>query len=294
MTQYALTIMTSEATPLADDLPQRIAGLCDDRGAAVLSSRWLTPRLAFEAIVPQKPALNFAETLADLPADIALQPTANRRKSLLIADMDCTIITTESLNELASLSGHGDAVAAITARTMQGEIDFAQSLLERLAIIKGSDAKLLQTIIDDVELNDGAAALVASMKAQGARTILASGGFTFLTEVIAKKLGFDEHYANQMIIKDGLITGEVVMPILDQNAKRVRLDKTTAAMGITRADAVTVGDGANDRGMIEASGLGIAYRAKDALKAVANAQLDHADLRGVLWLQGYSGGEIIT
>jgi len=198
------------------------------------------------------------------------------------------------LNDLAELSGFGEEVAAITARSMAGELDFSQSLLERMKIIAGSDARLIDRIIADAELNDGAAALVATMNHHGARTILASGGFTFLTEVIAERLGFAEHYANIMVVEDGKITGALIPPILDQNAKATRLAVTIEAMGISADDVATIGDGANDRGMTEAAGLGVAYRGKDALKAVADAKLDHADLRGLLWLQGYHDDEIIT
>ena len=185
-------------------------------------------------------------------------------------------------------------MAGITARTMAGELDFAQSLIERMKIIAGSDAQLIDTIIADAELSEGAAALVATMNHHGARTILASGGFTFLTEVIAARLGFDEHYANQMVIENGRITGGLIPPLLDQNAKATRLQTTIAEMGITADDVATIGDGANDRGMTELAGLGAAFRGKDALKAVATATLDHADLRGLLWLQGYHDDEIIT
>lgn len=260
--------------------------------------RWLSPDIAFEVAFEAEASPNRMADLkaefAGLTADITILPAKNRRKKLLIADMDCTIITSESLNDLAELSGFGEEVAQITARTMAGELDFGQSLMARMKIIAGSDAGLIQKIIDDAELSEGAEALVATMNHHGARTILASGGFTFLTEVIGKRLGFDEHYANQMVIEDGKITGDLIPPLLDQNAKATRLQTTIAEMGIAAEDVATIGDGANDRGMTELAGLGTAFRGKDALKAVATATLDHADLRGLLWLQGYHDDEIVT
>ena len=296
--QYILSILTHDTTPLPQDLPEMVLdslsrhGICDD------GHRWLSPDIAFEVAFEAEASPNRMADLkaefAGLTADITILPAKNRRKKLLIADMDCTIITSESLNDLAELSGFGEEVAQITARTMAGELDFGQSLMARMKIIAGSDAGLIQKIIDDAELSEGAEALVATMNHHGARTILASGGFTFLTEVIGKRLGFDEHYANQMVIEDGKITGDLIPPLLDQNAKATRLQTTIAEMGIVAEDVATIGDGANDRGMTELAGLGTAFRGKDALKAVATATLDHADLRGLLWLQGYHDDEIVT
>ena len=291
--QYILSILTHPTTPFPSDLPEQAEAVLARHGIENDGHRWLSLHLAFEAAFEAETLPDLASAFSDLAADITILPAKNRRKKLLIADMDCTIITSESLNDLAELSGFGEEVAAITARTMAGELDFGQSLLERMKIIAGSDAGLIQTIIDDAELSEGAQALVATMNHHGARTILASGGFTFLTEVIANRLGFDEHYANQMVLENGQITGELIPPLLDQNAKATRLQHTIAEMGITADDVATIGDGANDRGMTELAGLGAAFRGKDALKAVADARLDHADLRGLLWLQGYHDDEII-
>ena len=295
--QYILSILTHPETPLPADLPQHAQEVLARHGLEDEGHRWLSPEVAFEMAFAAGDApdqQNLQSAFAEIKADVTVLPAKNRRKKLLIADMDCTIITSESLNDLAELSGFGEEVAGITARTMAGELDFGQSLIERMKIIAGSDAQLIDTIIADAELSEGAAALVATMNHHGARTILASGGFTFLTEVIAARLGFDEHYANQMVIENGTITGGLIPPLLDQNAKATRLQTTIAEMGITADDVATIGDGANDRGMTELAGLGAAFRGKDALKAVATATLDHADLRGLLWLQGYHDDEIIT
>ncbi len=296
--QYILSILTHDTTPLPQDLPEMVLDSLSRHGIGDDGHRWLSPDIAFEVAFEAEASPNRMADLkaefAGLTADITILPAKNRRKKLLIADMDCTIITSESLNDLAELSGFGEEVAQITARTMAGELDFGQSLMARMKIIAGSDAGLIQKIIDDAELSEGAEALVATMNHHGARTILASGGFTFLTEVIGKRLGFDEHYANQMVIEDGKITGDLIPPLLDQNAKATRLQTTIAEMGIAAEDVATIGDGANDRGMTELAGLGTAFRGKDALKAVATATLDHADLRGLLWLQGYHDDEIVT
>ena len=296
--QYILSILTHDTTPLPQDLPETVLDSLSRHGIGDDGHRWLSPDIAFEVAFEAEASPNRMADLkaefAGLTADITILPAKNRRKKLLIADMDCTIITSESLNDLAELSGFGEEVAQITARTMAGELDFGQSLMARMKIIAGSDAGLIQKIIDDAELSEGAEALVATMNHHGARTILASGGFTFLTEVIGKRLGFDEHYANQMVIEDGKITGDLIPPLLDQNAKATRLQTTIAEMGIAAEDVATIGDGANDRGMTELAGLGTAFRGKDALKAVATATLDHADLRGLLWLQGYHDDEIVT
>ena len=293
--KYALTLMAHPSAPL----PDHAIDLMDDALAAaglnLEGADHLDETLAIDGFFDAEAAPDLTAALfADLPIDIAVTPLDGRRKRLLIADMDSTIITSESLDDLARLSGKGDIVADITARSMRGELDFAGSLIERVAMIAGAPADLCQTIIDDATCNEGAEALVATMRAHGARTILASGGFTFLTEVIAARLGFHEHYANTLLLDGDVIKGEVTLPILDQNAKRVRLDMTTDAMGITAHDVITVGDGANDRGMTERAGIGVAYRGKDALKAVADVRLDHADLRGLLWAQGYHADEITT
>jgi phosphoserine phosphatase len=210
-----------------------------------------------------------------------------------MADMDSTIITSESLDDLARLSGRGEDVAAITARSIRGELDFSSSLMERVKMIGGQPERLIAHIINDVEYTAGATTLLATMKAHGAYAILASGGFTFLTRVVAEKLGFNEHYANELIVENGQITGEVGLPVLDQNAKKIRLEMACDELGISAENVATIGDGANDRGMTLAAGLGVAFRGKPALKEVADACLDHADLRGLLWLQGYDADEIV-
>ena len=286
--------MAHAAQPLPDTIIDIMDNALSDAGLNLEGVDILSEGLAIDGFFEADQAPQLDHAFADMAIDHAVTLVATRRKSLLIADMDSTIITSESLDDLARLSGKGDEVAEITARSMRGELDFAGSLIERLKMIGGAPASLTQQIIDDAVTNEGAEALVATMRNHGARTILASGGFTFLTSVIKDRLGFHEHYANNLIIEDDKIKGEVEMPILDQNAKRVRLDLATDQLGLTADDVITVGDGANDRGMTERAGIGVAYRGKDALKAVADVKLDHADLRGLLWVQGYHEDEIST
>jgi len=291
--QYVAVLTTSEATPLPPSAERELALALEAAGARVGHVRLLYPDLALEIGFESERPLSGNDLNLEVMADINILPGAGRRKSLLIADMDSTIITSESLDDLARLSGKGEEVTAITARSIRGELDFSTSLVERVRMIGGQPEHLITHIINEVEYTPGAEVLLATMKAHGAYTILASGGFTFLTRVVAAKLGFDAHYANELIVENGRITGEVGFPILDQNAKKTRLETACRELGISAGDVATIGDGANDRGMTTAAGLGVAFRGKPALKDVADACLDHADLRGLLWLQGYDASEIV-
>lgn len=291
--QYVAIVSTSEASPLPSSADRDLAHALEAAGAQVGNGRILYSDLALERVFESKSPLSGADLNLELTADINILRHDGRRKSLLIADMDSTIITSESLDDLARLSGRGEDVAAITARSMRGELDFSSSLIERVKMIGGQPERLIAHIINDVEYTAGATTLLATMKAHGAYAILASGGFTFLTRVVAEKLGFNEHYANELIVENGQITGEVGLPVLDQNAKKIRLEMACDELGISAENVATIGDGANDRGMTLAAGLGVAFRGKPALKEVADACLDHADLRGLLWLQGYDADEIV-
>jgi phosphoserine phosphatase len=292
--KYVLTVMAHPSQPLPDDIVALMDTALAASGLNLEGVSILSKGLAIDGFFDAEDAPDLASAFADLPVDYAVTAEDTRRKSLLIADMDSTIITSETLNDLAKLSGKGDAVTEITERAMRGELNFTESLLARVNMIAGTSADLIQTIIDEVVLSEGAEALVATMRSHGARTILISGGFVFMTEVMQKRLGFHEHHANTLIIEDNVITGEVRMPIVDQNTKRNQLDLTAEAMGIGPEDVITVGDGANDREMTERAGIGVAYRGKNSLKAVADVQLDHADLRGILWIQGYHDDDITT
>ncbi|MGR4867049.1 phosphoserine phosphatase SerB [Caulobacter sp. LARHSG274] len=230
-----------------------------------------------------------------LPVDFAVQPAEGRRKRLLIADMDSTIIGCECLDELADFAGVKDQVSEITERAMRGELLFEGALRERVGMLKGLSVDALQACYDDrVKLNPGARTLVATMAADGARCALVSGGFTFFTGRVAAAAGFHLNRANTLIEADGVLTGQVGEPILGKEAKLAALIEETAALGLTPAEALAVGDGANDLAMIEAAGLGVAYRAKPIVAAQAHAKVDYADLTALLYFQGYRAKEFVS
>lgn len=226
--------------------------------------------------------------LAALPVDFAIQSVENRRKRLLIADMDSTIINVECLDELADFAGVKEQVSEITERAMRGELAFEGALRERVGMLKGLGVEALQSCYDQrVQLNPGAETLVRTMAQHGARCALVSGGFTFFTSRVAQAAGFHLNRANTLIELDGALTGQVGDPILGKEAKLAALNEETADLGLTPADALAVGDGANDLAMIEAAGLGVAYRAKPIVAAQAHAKVDHTDLTTLLYFQGY-------
>lgn len=233
--------------------------------------------------------------LMALDADIAVLPLANRRKNLLISDMDSTIIGQECLDEIAAFAGLKEQVSAITERAMAGELDFEAALTERVGMLKGLDLGALQQAYEErITLNPGARTLVATMKAHGAKTVLVSGGFTFFTERVAEDAGFEDHRGNTLIDDGASLTGDVGRPILGREAKLEALDVFAARQGLSRADALALGDGANDLAMITASGLGIAYRAKPIVASEAHASIDSTDLRTALFFQGYHEDEFVT
>lgn len=219
------------------------------------------------------------------PFDFALQPAANRVKCLLIADMDSTIVTTETLDEMAVEAGLKEQISAITARAMNGELDFESALRERMALLAGMDAGVLERTYNATELSPGAAAMVAGMRAAGAECRLVSGGFKYFTSRVAERLGFHGDQANDIEMLDGRLTGRVLDPILDKHAKLATLKALTSELSIDLDDAVTVGDGANDLPMLEAAGLGVAWRAKPSVAARARARIDYGDLTTLLIFQ---------
>jgi len=234
-----------------------------------------------------------AETPAQ-GADWAITPAANRRKRLLISDMDSTIIGQECLDELADFAGLKAEVSAITERAMRGELDFAGALTQRVAMLKGLSLSALDAChAERVRLNPGARELVATMKAHGARAVLVSGGFGYFTSRVAAMAGFDADRANTLIDDGALLTGAVGQPILGREAKLTALVEETAALGLTADDALALGDGANDLDMIRAAGLGIAYKAKPIVAAETRARIGHTDLRAALFFQGYGVDEVV-
>ena len=246
--------------------------------------------IGFLGSAPDRGAL--AEVLDGARVDVNVVPASGRRKRLLIADMDSTIIGVECIDELADFAGVKSEVARVTGAAMRGELDFEGALVERVRLLAGLDEGALTACYERrVALNPGAEVLVRTMGALGADTALVSGGFTFFAERVSRDAGFAESRANALVLDGGRLTGEVRRPILGQRAKVEALLELAGRGGYPTEAAVAVGDGANDRGMIEAAGLGVAYRAKPALAAVADARLEHSDLTAVLALQGIPEGE---
>jgi phosphoserine phosphatase len=219
--------------------------------------------------------------------DVVVQPDEPRWRRLLVADMDSTIIGQECIDELADYAGLKDKVARITERAMQGELDFSGALRERVRLLAGLDQRALSRCLNErVEVTAGAETLVQTMRAGGASCLLVSGGFLSFAEPVAKVVGFDRVRANRLVFAGGKLSGEVGDPIVDAMAKREALIEAREQLGLTREDVLSVGDGANDKLMIEEAGLGVAFRAKPALAEVADAELKHHGLDALLWVQG--------
>ena len=238
--------------------------------------------------------------IADLRAlagriDVVVQPAAGRRKKLFLADMDSTMIRQECIDELADYVGLKSHVAAITERAMRGEIAFEPALRERVALLEGLPVSVVEEVIRErIKLTSGARILIATMRANGTRTCMVSGGFTLFTDRIAAMIGFDESRANTLTILDGhKLAGKVAEPIFGRDGKRAALVELRTEFGLAKADTMAIGDGANDLDMILEAGLGVAYHAKPKLAAAAAARVDHCDLTALLYVQGYSTDEFV-
>ena len=284
---------------LVDPAAARLDRALVDRARAATSDAgqpdWLAPGVACDVPVPDGADLAAIRRAIDgAPVDANLIPTAARRKRLLIADMDSTVVTTETLDEIAAFAGLKEVIAAITRRSMDGEIDFPTALRERVAMLKGLGVDALQKTLDATELTPGARTLVQTMKRSGAFTALVSGGFTFFTGPIGRQCGFDLDRSNVLGVADGKLTGGLVGPILDKTAKLESLKELSAARGLALADTLTVGDGANDLDMLGAAGLGVAFHAKPVVNAETRVQVRHGDLTALLYLQGYRRDEFVT
>lgn len=227
------------------------------------------------------------QTLSDAPIDIIVQKAYRRRKKLLIADMDSTIVIGETLDELAAYAGLKDEISAITQRAMRGELDFAAALYERVAMLQGLDESYLHEAMAQVELSPGARTLVSTMRAHGANTALISGGFSFFTDQVRQQVGFHTSLGNQLQITDGKLTGKVIPPIIDKDTKLNMLIDTAEQLGLGMSDTMAIGDGANDVPMLSAAGTGVAYHAHPVAREAARARLNHTDLTGALFVQGY-------
>lgn len=250
---------------------------------------WLSPEEAVEIPCMAEPPPTLVEALlAGLAIDALCVKTRGRRKAVLVADMDSTIVTSETLDELAGEAGVKERIAAITRRSMNGEIDFETALRERVGMLEGLELAALERTWRATTIMPGARALVATMRAQGATTALVSGGFTYFTGRVAAELGFDVHRANTLLDDGSRLTGRVAEPVLDRSAKRAALHELAALRGVKLSATMAVGDGANDLDMIRDAGFGIAYHAKPVVREEARLKIVHADLRALLFVQGYS------
>ena len=298
--------MTLTATLIAASPDRNFASLTQDchahlttLGYAVEAFIPLHPDQAYDLLIRSGEASVLRTAIADFiaarPVDVIVQPADGRRKKFLLADMESTMIRQEMLEEMADIIGARDHVAEVTRRAMNGEIDFVTALCERVALFAGQPATLLDLMRERIALMPGAVALVATMRAHGALCWLASGGFRCFTQPVAAQLGFDQDFANDLLIENGRLTGMIAEPILDKNAKRAIFERGLFEARLTPAESIVAGDGANDLAMIAAAtvggGAGIAFRAKPAVQSQATHKIIHADLTALLYAQGYNVNE---
>ena len=284
---HVVTLLTNPETPVIDTAT--VENLRNAWGGG--EARWLDPGVAAEFPVPVVPENLWQvwDSLQALRIDLAVQPAQGRRKRLLIADMDSTMIRQECIDELADEAGVGAYVADITARAMNGELDFESALRERVALLKGLPVSVIERVLRDrITLMPGGPALLATMRAHGAHTALVSGGFTAFTSAIAARLGFHENRANTLLAENGVLCGQVAEPILGKEAKLQALEEISARLAVSPAEAIAVGDGANDLPMLQRAGMGVALHAKPKVQAECAIRVNHGDLTALLYLQGYS------
>jgi phosphoserine phosphatase len=295
MSHVATLICDPGAPALGKATVARVRAALPGAGTA----RWLAPAMAADVFFTPDPGVSdraaagaLRAVLGDAPIDVVVQRASNRRKKLLVADMDSTMIGQECIDELAAAIGLRERIAAITERAMRGEVAFEPALRERVGLLAGLPAAVIEEVFARrIKPSPGALMLVRTMRAHGAYTCLVSGGFTAFSERVAAMLGFDEHRANRLIILNDRLTGEVEEPILGAAAKLAVLANLRAQFKLAAIDTLAVGDGANDLAMLGAAGLGIAYHAKPRVVAAAHAHIAHADLTALLYLQGYGGSD---
>ncbi len=289
-----MSILCLIANPAEPELTSELANqVLAETGGAL---NWLSPSIACEIVDPKStdPIAAARAAIGDKPVDAALVPNTRRRKKLLIADMDSTMINEECIDELADALGLKPAISAITAQAMNGELDFEQALDTRVGLLSGLERKIIEEIRRErITLAPGGRALVQTMKAYGAHTALISGGFTFFADYIGKRIGFDEVVANTLLFENDKLTGKVTKPIVDKTRKMSRLEELIVERNLDRSDTLAVGDGANDLPMIKTAGLGVALHAKPVVAADAPVRIDHGDLTALLFLQGYTDDDFV-
>ncbi|MEO1160685.1 MAG: phosphoserine phosphatase SerB [Pseudomonadota bacterium] len=295
MSHVLSLIAGSQKSPLQTKHINAACKLMPKLGVELDTGQWLAEKISWQVEFDRKPVEVLAavrKAAARWPVDVNIVPAATQRKKLLIADMDSTMIEQECIDELADAAGAGEAVKAITARAMNGELDFEDALRERVAALKHLPSGVIGEVISTrISFMAGGRDLIATMRQNSAYCALISGGFTHFTAYVGAELGFHEHQANELIIQDNLLTGEVASPILGRDAKVAALQRITGRFGFSMDEAMAVGDGANDIPMLQTAGIGVALHAKPAVKQEVDIQIDHGDLTALLYLQGFTRDE---
>jgi phosphoserine phosphatase len=294
----SLTLIAGSDGGLSDSIVFAVEAALREAGAATGERVWLAPGRAcdvlFTGMADAAAESASRRALGGAQVDLGAQPAAGRRKSLLVADMESTIIAEELLDELGRIAGLGGQIAAVTERAMRGEVDFADALRLRVAWLAGRPAALLEEVRQRITLTPGALTLVRTMRKHGGYTVLVTGGFDCFAESVAEACGFDAFRANHIEVAGGRLTGSVREPVLDRGAKLAALKEVAAGLNLPLSAAAAAGDGANDLPMLQAAGLGVAYRGKPAVAAAARFRIDHGDLTGLLYFQGYRREEFCT
>ncbi|MDR3437669.1 phosphoserine phosphatase SerB [Telmatospirillum sp.] len=294
---HVLTLVAADGS-MEGTAPARLRSALADLGADTLSPRWLARHravdLPFSLLAADQAVAAARYLLNDLPIDMVAQPAAERRKMLLLADMDSTMVIGETLDELADFAGLREEIAAITTRAMNGEIDFTEAFRHRIDRLAGLPTSCLEETLARIRLTPGGPTLVATMKAAGALTVLVSGGIRFFTRAIGQQCGFDRDIGNDIAIDGGHLTGRVIEPILERRSKGESLKTIAAERHLPLSQTLAVGDGANDLDMIEAAGLGVAFHGKPIVAVRAPARVDHGDLTTLLFFQGYREDEFVS
>ncbi|GAB5471480.1 MAG: phosphoserine phosphatase SerB [Rhodospirillales bacterium] len=295
------SVLTLVGDPAARDLTanqiEAVRDALSAAGARLGETDWLALQLAVDlhfSGLDEGAAMRAARAaLGAAPVDLAAQALQDRRKKVLVADMDSTVITSETLDDMADHAGLAEEVSAITRQTMNGELPFEESLRQRVAMLRDLPLQALNDVVAGVTLTAGARSMVRSLRAQGCYTVLCSGGFTFCTGPVAELCGFHEHHANVLLHAEGRLTGKVSEPILGRDAKVERLNRVLKERRLKPQEAAAIGDGANDIALLGAVGLGVAFRGKPAVREAASYHIDHGDLTAMLFFQGLRETELI-